>query len=474
VRRRRWLLLALPLAGCQLLVDDWSVGDGAAGGGGAGGDGVGGGGGYGSTDPPLPVWCRFYGGASSEALWDVRPQGDSLVGAASFAGSFSLPDAVSAEGSSDGLLLRLDVEGNAAVLAQVGATVDGGLNSAIVAGADRVVGAGSFAGEVGAFVSEPMGSVDALVMDEGGALTVGTSTSADVIVDGDAARGRLVLTGVSGVGLDLGTGPASSAGFIAFADLATGSVDRVVALGAGSSGGSGHMARFSPAGDAVWASAVLGGPGITDVVCGGAPVVTEAPGQSALLKLAPSGDCMVGRALPMAILPDADLAVLPDGGLILSGRFSGTLEIDGFLATSSGANHDGFVARLGASGTIEALLVYGGSGSELPNEVVVSPSGTVFVAGEFAGEMVVGDASVMSVDGDDDVYLVKLTPALEVLWLRAFGGEGRQAASALAFDAAGNLFLGGHAEGSLACASPAPVSAGLRDMFLMRFDAATL
>jgi hypothetical protein len=33
------------------------------------------------------------------------------------------------------------------------------------------------------------------------------------------------------------------------------------------------------------------------------------------------------------------------------------------------------------------------------------------------------------------------------------------------------LFVGGYAEGSLACASPAPESAGGYDFYLMRFDA---
>ena len=167
---------------------------------------------------------------------------------------------------------------------------------------------------------------------------------------------------------------------------------------------------------------------------------------------------------------------LPGGGArpALSGRFLGDLDVDDFHATSSGTETDAFVLFLDEQTKATGLTTYGGLGAEKPNEVVVAPSGFVFVVGEFAGELVVGDVHASSVEDEDDVFVLKLSPAGEPVWFRAFGGVGRQTATALTFDAAGDLFVGGNAQGSLACASPAPESAGADDFYLMRFDADSL
>lgn len=470
-----WLALCPALAGCDAFLGDWRIAAGTttgAGAGGAGGDGGGGG----TIAAPLPSWCRFYGTGDEETIWDVRLAGDgkSLVGAGQFAGNLPLDVTVSAAGANDGFLARFDLAGEPTDVAPLGASEEGVLNVAVAAAPNRVVGLGSFKGTAGPFTSDANGNVDLIATDftDGPLVTAGTS-GADRTTDGDAFGGRLVLTGDCPAGLDFGTGALNSGGYIAFVDIAGETVEHAVALGAGSSPGSGHMARFDATGN-VWASAVLGGPGVTDVVCGGQPLVTEAPGQSALLQLAPDGTCAVGRVLPTALLENADLVVIDGARPALSGRFSGNLEVDGFSATSTGTETDAFVLFFDETGQATGLTAYGGLGAEKPNEVVVSPSGFVFVVGEFAGEMTVGDEHASSVEDEDDVFVLKLSPTGEPLWLRAFGGAGRQSATALTFDAEGDLFVGGNAEGSLACASPAPASAGLDDFYLMRFDADSL
>lgn len=476
-----WLALCPLLTGCDAFLGDWRIAGGAttdAGGAGGGTTGVGGAGGGagGSIAPPLPSWCRFYGTSDEETIWDVRvaADGTSLVGAGQFAGKLALDPSVSVAGATDGFLARFDLQGEPLDVAPLGASEEGVLNVAVAVAPNRVVGLGSFKGTAGSFTSDASGNLDLVATDfASGPLFAAGTTSADRTTDGDARGDRLVLTGDCPAGLDFGTGPLNSGGYVAFVDLASESVDHAIALGAGSSPGSGHMARFDGEGN-VWASAVLGGPGVTDVVCAGRPLVTEAPGQSALLRLGPDGTCLVGRVLPTALLENADLILAEGARPVLSGRFSGTLDVDGLTATATGTETDAFVLFFDEAAQATRLTAYGGLGAEKPNEVVVSPSGFVFVVGEFAGEMVVGTEHASSVEDEDDVYVLKLSPTGEPLWLRAFGGAGRQSATALTFDAQGDLFVGGNAEGSLACASPAPASAGLDDFYLMRFDADTL
>jgi len=472
----RWLAFSLLLTGCDAFIGDWRLQASASAASGAGGGAGAGGGGGGTTAPPLPSWCRFYGTPGEETIWDVRlaRDGMGLVGAGQFAGKLALDPTVIAGGASDGFLARFDLEGEPTEVAALGASEEGVLNVAVPAPPDRVVGLGAFRGTLGPFTSDASGHLDLVASDFAtGPLVAAGTTGVERTNDGDATGDRLVLTGDSAAGLDFGHGPLTSGGYVALVDLATSTVDVAIALGAGTSPGVGHMARFDDAGN-VWVSAVLGGPGVTDVVCGGASLVTETPGQSAILELATDGTCKVGRVLPTSLLENADLFLVDGARPALSGRFLGDLDIDEFHATSSGTETDAFVLFLDEQTKATGLTTYGGLGAEKPNEVVVAPSGFVFVVGEFAGELVVGDVHASSVEDEDDVFVLKLSPTGEPVWFRAFGGVGRQTATALTLDAAGDLFVGGNAQGSLACASPAPESAGADDFYLMRFDADSL
>jgi hypothetical protein len=172
---------------------------------------------------------------------------------------------------------------------------------------------------------------------------------------------------------------------------------------------------------------------------------------------------------------DLDLAVLDGERPVLSGHFTGTMSLDGFDATSQDGLEDAFFAVFDESANVVTFTTYGGSGTETPNELVLDAAGNAFIAGEFLGSFRAGTMTAESLaDGDQDLFVVKMTPGGAILWAAAFGGDGYQAASGLVLDADENLFVGGRSAGSIACASPAPEVAGGIDIFLMRFDAATL
>ena len=472
------LLLLPALTGCDAFLGDWrldasSAGSSSTGAGGSGGaDGAGGG----QTAAPLPAWCRFYGTPAEEVIYDVRlaKSGEGLLVAGQFAGELPLDPTIVPSGSTDGFLARFDFAGEPTLVSPLGASEYGVLAAAVAVEPDGLLGFGSFVGAAGRFGSDASGNSDVIVADfTGGPLLAAGSVATDGVSDADAAGDLLVFTGEAEAGMDFGTGPLSSGGYVAFMDRTSATVNAAVALGAGSSPGLGHMARFDAHGD-VWVSAVLGGPGITDVVCGGRPLVTEVPGQSALFQLAPDGSCKRGRVLPTSLRGDIDMALVDGLRPLLSGRFLGELTVDDFHATSSGTETDAFVLVFDEEGQATQLTAYGGLGAEKPDEVVVSPSGFVFVVGEFAGQLTIGNVHAGSVDGEEDMFVLKLSPSGDPIWLRALGGAGRQTATGLALDAQGDLFVGGYAEGSLACASPAPQSSGGNDFYLMRFDGETL
>jgi hypothetical protein len=222
-----------------------------------------------------------------------------------------------------------------------------------------------------------------------------------------------------------------------------------------------------------WVSVNLGGPGATELDCGNGPIVTDAPRQAALLHIAADGTCLAGRVLPAAIIEDTDLFVV-DGRPGLSGSFTGEMTIDDIGVTAGGSEPDAFVALFDGQLVATSLSSYGGEGVERPNEVIVTPGGSLLIAGEFVGTTILGDVIETSFDDSFDIYLLKMTPEGDIIWSEVFRGPGVQAASALTMNGLGDLFLGGYATGALDCASPEPRYAGGYDIFMMRFDAGTL
>ena len=455
-------------------------GTGTGAGGGAGpGTGAGGAGGEGGVtqiDPPAPAWCRFHGTVNNETLFDLRraPADKGLVGGGGFTGPLVFDQALTPLGSSDGYIAYFDQSGEPGGAYQVGASQIGVVGSLVVSDAGQVFGLGTLVGDLGAFVGDGSEDLFAFEAGVGPVLAAGTALS-DGLFDGQTFGSFAYLTGDSDApGLDLGTGAISSGGVVAGLDLATSSVVWAIPLGAGNAPGSGHNIKVTASGDA-WASVALGGPGLTDVVCNGENLVTTAPRQPALLKLGPDGVCTRGRLLPSEMFEDLDLAVLDGERPVLSGHFTGTMIVDGVEATSQAGLEDAFFAVFDDNGDLVTLTTYGGLGTETPNELVLDAAGDAYVVGEFLGSFRAGTMTAESLpDGAQAVFVLKMAPTGQIRWATAFGGDGYQAASALVLDVDGNLFVGGHTAGSIACASPAPQIVGGTDIFIMRFDAATL
>jgi hypothetical protein len=92
----------------------------------------------------------------------------------------------------------------------------------------------------------------------------------------------------------------------------------------------------------------------------------------------------------------------PDGkgGVLLAGYFAGSLDLGGQRLTSVG-DDDMFIAHLDASGNIVHRGRLGGGGGERPAAIAPTPDGGLIVSGSFTGKMDLGDAPHDSVDAED-------------------------------------------------------------------------
>jgi len=156
-----------------------------------------------------------------------------------------------------------------------------------------------------------------------------------------------------------------------------------------------------------------------------------------------------------------DLVAGPDGTVVASGAFSGTVDFDGTILTatvgagsgsaSSGTYGNMFIAGLDAAGKVRWVhqatgdLVSGG------NEVATDPSGGFVQVGIFGGRIepggtaTVGGYDLAFEGGRFDSYISKLSAAGEVAWVKPIGGSGAQRGKAIAADAQGNVLVAGDA-----------------------------
>jgi hypothetical protein len=232
------------------------------------------------------------------------------------------------------------------------------------------------------------------------------STSADAIVDVDVdGAGNIYVLGKSFSTIDLGGGALTS----------TGSSDVVIA-------------SYEADGTHRW-SRTLGGP----------------------------GEDLAGR-----------MDVADDGTVYLSGSFVGSIEFDGATHSATGTDA-AFVASFDSAGTPRWIHTFGGDGAgNSAMGVSADPSGGVWVAATIAGAIDLDGEAVTSA-GQDLFLLHALASDGSALHEKLFVNPGRQTASDLAVDAAGNVYLTGTVGGTVDVGLGPTVAAAEPDTFLASF-----
>ncbi len=117
-----------------------------------------------------------------------------------------------------------------------------------------------------------------------------------------------------------------------------------------------------------------------------------------------------------------DVAVLPDGDVLAVGSITSGVDLGAGPKTTRG-EHDSVVIRFTASGQIRDSLVFGSEGHDVATSVAVTKDGQFLVTGTFSGTIEVAGHSVASLGGSD-VFVAKLDAGLKIEWLRRFGSSG--------------------------------------------------
>jgi hypothetical protein len=167
-----------------------------------------------------------------------------------------------------------------------------------------------------------------------------------------------------------------------------------------------------------------------------------------------------------------DVASDASGNIHLAGNFQGSINLGGPTLTSpSNQDFDTYAAKFDTNGNHLWSLQGGGAGDGFMHNLAVDSAGNVALAGAFGGVLNMGAVSLTSA-GDEDIFVVKVTPAGSVSWGKRYGDAGFQRAVAVTFDPAGNIGFTGRFFSTLDLGGGVMTSAGDADLFVAELDAA--
>jgi streptogramin lyase len=134
------------------------------------------------------------------------------------------------------------------------------------------------------------------------------------------------------------------------------------------------------------------------------------------------------------------------------------------VADSAIGQQDAFAARLDkTTGTLVWATAAGSAASDFTTALAFDAAGNIYITGETLGT-VGGDAANK---GGVDVFVAKIGPSggVHSYWQR--GSAGDDFPAGIAVDACGRVFVGGFTTGALVAGQP---NAGGRDMFVVKAD----
>ncbi|MCK5797274.1 MAG: PQQ-like beta-propeller repeat protein [Deltaproteobacteria bacterium] len=338
--------------------------------------------------PPRPTWASRFGGLGGETVFDgTLDKTENLLLTGTFSGTWHLAKGdISAVGAGDIFVAKIDPNGN-----MLWATSAGGSSSdeayAISAADDGTV-----------FITG----------DYGGKATFGattlTPTKTDVFVAKLDASGKFLWAkslGGSEIEVARGVAADGSGGTYVvgrYEGMAHFGTHSLTASPAGKAHG--FVARLDAKGAVLWA------------------VDIGSPGEASCHDV-----------------------ILAKSGPVISGWFTGSVDIAGTQLTSQGET-DGFVAKLDPAGkTIWATAIARGTASGWGGELALSGDNIV-VAGSFRETATFGKTSLTSKDAVD-FYVTALDTTGKVLWASTAGGDGNALAFCVATGSAGEIIIAG-------------------------------
>ena len=163
------------------------------------------------------------------------------------------------------------------------------------------------------------------------------------------------------------------------------------------------------------------------------------------------------------------ISVGPDGNSAITGEFMGTTIIGGDTLTAANFR-DVFTAIVDSNGVVLKGMAGVGDGVEnIGNGIATDTNGNIFITGDFTGTITFDDVPLESA-GVGDIFIVKYDASGNLLWARRAGGGSNIYANDISVDPAGNCYIIGEFYDSASFDGNVVYSTIANDVFTAKYD----
>lgn len=152
------------------------------------------------------------------------------------------------------------------------------------------------------------------------------------------------------------------------------------------------------------------------------------------------------------------IAVDKTGNVYVTGTFEKTGIFGSASFTASGET-DVFVLKYTSSGDLQWAKSFGEANNDQANDIAVDTHGNTYITGFF-----------MAPGNNHDVFITKYDSHGTLQWKQKVGLSGYDAASGIAVDGAGNVFITGYFNDMIAFGGITLTSTGSGDIFIAKYD----
>jgi len=114
----------------------------------------------------------------------------------------------------------------------------------------------------------------------------------------------------------------------------------------------------------------------------------------------------------------------------------------------------------------------GGVNEDEALAITVDAQGNTYVTGYYSSTLSFGPFLTVNAQGLSDIFLLKVSPAGQILWLKSAGGFADERALGIACDSNGDVYITGHFQGLASFDNFSISSAGNTDVFLAKYTSA--
>ncbi len=164
-----------------------------------------------------------------------------------------------------------------------------------------------------------------------------------------------------------------------------------------------------------------------------------------------------------------DISCDSSSNIYITGDFTDSLYVNGHSFPSNGLG-DSYVLKFSPEGEYIWAKSFGSNNEDVALSIDTDPAGNCYVTGYYVDRLSIEELSVNS-NGGWDIYVLKLDPQGNPLWLRSFGGELNDIGYGLAVSPMGRVYIAGWFSGSVNLPdSSSLISAGGSDVFCYSLD----